>query len=157
MIDFKIITTPERSQQASYSHAGRELKLGRLQGDMLLDDPTLAPLQVRIFHDGTSFAVENLGTGDVKLNGRSVQGPTPLKVRDNLALGRTTINFIRLDLNPLEPPAPFESPAARFRFAEGSREKAVLDGLEALSRQVSPAPAATPPAPKKPPLPPRQS
>lgn len=152
MIEFKIITTPDRSQLASYSHAGRELKLGRSEGDMLIDDPTLAPLQVRIAHAGQGYIVESLGPGDVKLNGRSIQGPTPIKERDNLVIGRTTINFIRLDLSAPPIPPPHEHPSARHRFAEGTREKAVLDALSALGREAA-GPGGAPPPPK-PPLPP---
>jgi predicted component of type VI protein secretion system len=160
MMEFKIITTPDRSQQASYTHAGRELRLGRAEGDLLIDDPQIAPLQVRVYHDGGAFVVENLGGGEVKVNGRPVQGPTPLKEKDNLILGRTTVNFFRLDLNPPAPPAPFEHPLANTRFAEGTREKAVLDALAALSEQEGPAAPAAPKMPSppagmpKPPLPP---
>lgn len=152
MMEFKIITTPDRSQQASYSHPGRELRLGRSEGDMLIDDPQIAPLQLRVFHDGSAYVVEPLGPGDVKVNGRPVQGATPIKERDNLILGRTTINFSRLDLSPPLPPPAFEHPSAKTRFAPGTKEKALLDGLEYLSAPQGPAPA--PASPKAPPAPP---
>lgn len=158
MIEFKLITTPDRSQQATYTHAGRELKLGRSEGDMLIDDPQLDALQARIYHDGATFVVENLGAGEVKVNGRPAQGPTPVKEKDNIILGRTTINLSRLDLNPPAPPPPFEHPQARTRLAEGTREKTLQDALALLAaREEGPARGAPPPAPggmPKPPIPP---
>ncbi|RYZ97324.1 MAG: FHA domain-containing protein, partial [Proteobacteria bacterium] len=97
MIEFKIIASPDRTQQAAYTHAGREISFGRSDGDMFIDDPLIAPLQARLFYDGANFLVENLGDGEIKLNGKPVAKPTPIKEKDNLVLGRTTINITRLD------------------------------------------------------------
>lgn len=155
MIEFKIIATTDRSQQATYQHIGRELSFGKSEGDMIIDDPQLSPLQVRIRHDGNAFVLENVGEGEVKLNGRLVQGPTPIKERDTLLIGRTTINFFRMDLNPPLIPEPYQPPHITTRFAEGTKEKAILDALEFLTKKEEATRApAPPPAPGKPPLPP---
>lgn len=159
MIEFKIISSPDRSQQATYQHTGSSLTLGQSEGDMIIDDPAIAPLQLRIYWEGTSFVLENLAEEiEVRLNGRPFQGPVPLKEKDNLIMGRTTLNFSRLDLKPLTPPEPFQYPHASTRFVEGSREKTLLDVLEHLENAELPSAPTVAPPPRppgvKPPLPP---
>jgi pSer/pThr/pTyr-binding forkhead associated (FHA) protein len=161
MIEFKIIASPDRTQQAAYAHAGREIRFGRSDGDMFIDDPLIASLQARLFYEGTGFFVENLGEGEIKLNGKPVARPTAIKEKDNLVMGRTTINITRLDTAAAPPlPARFENPAASARFTEGTREKAVLDALDYLAKAEAGlsagAPKGAPPRPPVPPPPPRK-
>ncbi len=160
MIEFKIIVAPDKSQQSTYQHLGNQLTFGQTEGDMLIDDPALAPLQIRVFAQGQGFFLENLDEDiEIRLNGRPFENPAPLKERDSISMGRTTVSFSRLDLNPPTPPEPFQHPQAASRFVEGSREKAILDALEHLEKSSSagmPKPPPLPGAggpPKPPPLP----
>lgn len=123
---------------------------------MLIDDPTIAPLQLKISYQGTSYVLENLDSSvDIRLNGKSVSGQVPIKEKDNLNLGRTTINFSRMDTADFLPPPPYEHPQNVHRLTPGSKEKAILDALEFLERNSSDSPAS-PPIPgsmPKPPIP----
>jgi hypothetical protein len=157
VIEFKIITCPDKSQQATYQHVGRELTLGRLEGDMLVDDPAFGPLQLKITveNDKTTI-IENMNTAtEVRLNGKPISGPMPLKEKDNVTIARTTINFARLDLAALPAPEPYVHPNAKERFSNGSKEKTVLEVLDYLEKAASTA-APPPPLPggAKPPGPP---
>lgn len=157
MIEFKIISSPDKSQQATYQHLGRELTLGRSEGDMIVDDPAFGPLQLKIVVvDGKNATIENLHSGlEVRLNGKAIMGTVALKEKDNVTVSRTTINFSRLDLGPLPAPEPYEHPLAKERFSTGSKELAMLQVLEHLEKTAA-APGGPPPAPAgaKPPLPP---
>ena len=145
MIEFKIITCPDRSQQATYHHLGRELTFGKQEGDMLVDDPAFGPVQLKVVVENEKAAsIENLHEEtEVRLNGKPITGTTPLKERDNVTIARTTINFSRLDLAPLPAPEPYEHPNAKERFTPGSKETILLEVLEYLEKQV--ASAAPPP------------
>lgn len=154
MIEFKIISTPDKSQQSTYQHGGLELVFGQLEGDMLIDDPALAARQARIFWAGNNYLIENLDDSvDIRINGKSVQEPSPLKERDNLSMGKTTINFSKLNRNPLTPPDPYVHPQAESRFAAGTKEAAVLEALEILEKQAGGGSSSPPGLPKPPPLP----
>lgn len=164
MIEFKIINAPDKSQQSSYQHLGKELVVGSAEGDMIIDDPAISARQFRIFFQGEQAFLENLNPDiGLRLNGKPVEGATPLKEKDNLTLGKTTINFSRLDLGPMTPPERFEHPMASIKLAPGTKERAVLDALELLARESEsesppppPKPSAMPPIPgmPKPPPPP---
>lgn len=160
MIEFKIIATPDKSQQSTYQHLGRELSFGLTEGDMLIDDPSLAPLQAKISLQGNGYVLENLEPSvEIRLNGKPISGPTPLKDKDNLNMGRTTINFSRVDLTDFAVPAPYEHPQNINRLTPGSKEKAILEALEALEKSSGSGPGAGAPKPPtppgvKPPLPP---
>ncbi len=166
MIEFKIITCPDKSQQANYQHVGSELTIGKTEGDMIVDDPAMAPLQLRVKIEGNKAAtLENLNPSvELRLNGKPVTGVVPIKEKDNLTVSRTTINFSRLDTAPLLPPEPHQHPNARERFSPGSKEQAILDALKYLEDHTSapgapssrpPLPPGAPPVPgaAKPPLP----
>lgn len=158
MIEFKIISSPDRSQQATYQHMGRELSFGKTEGDMLVDDPGFGELQLKVIVDGDKSAtIENLHFGvEVRLNGKAISGTVPLKEKDNVTVARTTINFSRLDLASQPIPDPFEHPNARERFTPGSKEQAMLDVLTYLEgRAPAPASAAPPPPPGASPMPPK--
>ena len=166
MIEFKIIACPDKSQLASYQHMGKELTLGKTEGDMIVDDPAFGNLQIKIvLNDDKSATLENLNIGtDVRLNGKSISGVVPLKEKDNITVARTTINISKLDLSPPPTPQPYEHPNARERFTPGSKESTVLEVLDFLEKNYSTGgasppipgtPGAKPPVPgAKPPLPP---
>lgn len=161
MIEFKIISSPDKSQQATYQHLSQELTLGKAEGDMIIDDPAMAASQLRIKVEGSGATIENLNLGvEVRLNGKAISGVVPLKEKDNLTVCRTTINFTRLDTRGLIPPEPFENPNAKERFTPGSKEQVILDvlaHLEKISEGAEPGAAAPPqpplPGAPKPPLP----
>lgn len=159
MIEFKIITCPDKSQQATYQHLGQELTLGKSDGDMIVDDPAFGALQLRVKVEGAGATLENLNLGtEVRLNGKAISGAVPLKEKDNITIARTTINFTRLDSAGLTPPDPYEHPSSKERFTPGSKEQVMLDVLEHLEK-TSPEPAGgaggppPPPGAPKPPLP----
>lgn len=157
MIEFKIITCPDRSQQATYQHLGRELTFGKQDGDMIVDDPSFGAVQLKIVVENEKAAsIENLhAETEVRLNGKPISGMVALKEKDNVTIARTTINFSRLDLAPLPTPEPYEHPNAKERFTNGSKEKTVLEVLEHLEKKAATT-APPPPLPggaKKPPVP----
>jgi hypothetical protein len=160
MIEFKIISTPDKSQQSTYQHVGLELVLGQTEGDMLIDDPGLSARQVRIYWAGSNYMIENLDESvDIRINGKPVKEPSPLKERDNLTMAKTTVNFAKLNRSALTPPEPYEHPQAASRFAAGNKEAAILEALDIMEKQegggAMPKP---PPLPggKMPPLPPKK-
>jgi|GEM_PF-5651535 len=161
MIEFKIITCPDKSQQATYQHIGTELTIGKADADMVVDDPAMGPLQLRIKLEGGSATLENLNPSvELRLNGKPVSAVVPIKEKDNLTVSRTTINFSRLDPSPLMAPEPYQHPNARERFSPGSKEQTILDALKYLEDHAGGG--AKPPLPPgtgapKPPLPPGMS
>lgn len=152
MIEFKVIATPDKSQQASYRHEGHELTIGSAEGDMIIDDPNMSPLQLHIRGGASGYSIENVAPDvEVRLNGKPISGAVPLKERDNLTIGRTTINFSRLDMAALSPPEPFEIASVGTRLAPGTKEHAILAVLDILAAEAgAAAPAGGPP---KPPVP----
>jgi pSer/pThr/pTyr-binding forkhead associated (FHA) protein len=158
MIEFRILTCPDKSQQSTYRHPGRELTMGSSEADMVVDDPALSAAQLRIFWHGNGFFLENLDPQvEVRLNGKPLGDASPVKERDNINMGRTTVNILSLNTNPLQPPPAFEHPQAAARFVEGSKEKAVLDALDLLGKAEGgasgpkpPTPPGMPPIPRKP-------
>lgn len=161
MIEFKIISTVDKSQQSTYIHQGLELVFGREEGDMIVDDPAFGPVQARIAFQNGGFTVTNLHPElELRLNGKPVEGSMPIKEKDNLNMGRTVVNFTRIDSQPMMPPAPYEHPQAQTKFAPDTKETALLKALEILESQcesVSPPPppgaSAPPPPPGMPPPP----
>lgn len=156
MIEFRILTSPDKSQQSTYRHPGKELTMGSSEADMVVDDPALSAAQIRIFWHGNGFFLENLDPQvEVRLNGKVINDASPVKERDNINMGRTTVNVLTLNPNPLQPPPAFEHPQAAARFVDGSKEKAVLDVLETLARAEGAAagPKPPPPPPGMPPIP----
>src|SRR5436305_253687 len=139
MIEFKIINCPDKSQQATYKHLGKELTFGKTEGDMVIDDPAIGPLQLKIsVNEAQSAMIENLFTDvEVRLNGKPIMGPSPLREKDNVTVARTTINFSRLDLAPMPEPARYEHPNAKERFSGTSKESVVLQVLEHLEKNVA--------------------
>jgi hypothetical protein len=163
MIEFKILMSPDKSQQGNYQHFGESLTFGRSEGDMLLDDASLGPAQLKVSWNGSGFEMENLHPKvEVRVNGKPLKDKVPVKERENIVLGRTTLSFSRLDLAPAQPPPPYEHPRASLRFAPDTADSAILYALE-LQEKAEPgtgtgiAKPAPPPLPKgMPPLPPRK-
>lgn len=159
MIEFRILTSPDKSQQSTYRHPGKELTIGGSEADMVIDDPALSAAQLRIFWHGNGFFLENLDPQvEVRLNGKPLGDASPVKERDNINVGRTTVNILTLNTSPLQPPPAFDHPQAAARFAQGSKEKALLDALDILGKaeggagtpKPPPAPPGMPPIPRKP-------
>lgn len=157
MIEFKILNTPDKTQVSTYQHLGRELTIGRSEGDMIVDDPLLAPRQVRVVFDGPQALVDNLGPEvEVRLNGQPLTQVSLLKERDTLVMGKTTLMFMKLDLHPPVAPPPFEHPQAATRFTPESKEQTLLDALAWLESNTEETASAAPPAVPggpKPPIP----
>ncbi len=159
MIEFKIVSCPDKSQQASYLHLGLELTIGKTDGDMLVDDPGFGPAQLKIkIESGQTASLENLNKAvEMRLNGKPISGTVPLKEKDNLTVSRTTFTFTRLDNGAQLAPEPYVNPLCKDRFSEGSKEKALMDVLAFLEKQASGATAGAPApeagSPKPPPLP----
>ncbi|MGE3262583.1 MAG: FHA domain-containing protein [Bacteriovoracia bacterium] len=164
MIEFKIISTVDRSQIGNYQHLGAELTIGSADGEMLIDDPQIAALQLRVRVAGGQPTLENLEPGvEARLNGRPFEGTVPLKEKDNVSVGKTSIQILRLDLSTIAAPEPIDHRNALTRFASDTKEKAILDGLEYLERQAGESQSGTPsppvpgaPRPAIPPLPGRK-
>lgn len=152
MIEFKVISSPDKSQLANYRHEGTELTIGKGDAQMVLDDPQLGSVQIRLFFERGQVFLENLTPEiEVRVNGKAIDGATPLKVKDNLSMGRTTINFTALDTKPVPIPEAFEHPQAATRFAADTNEKAILDALEYLENSSAGSNSNSPPSPPKPP------
>jgi hypothetical protein len=171
MIEFKITTCTDKSQQATYQHVGTLLTIGRTEGDMLVDDPGFGPAQLRIRLENGAATVENLNQAvNLRLNGKPTSGIVPLKEKDNLAVARTSFHFTKVNSSPLSVPERYENPACRDRFSAGTKESALMDALAFLENAAKaapppapatpkppPLPGATPPKPPLPPLPPRRT
>ena len=162
MIEFKIISTPDKSKQAVYQHIGTELVIGSADADMVVDDPQMGARQIRIFLEGTEAFIENLdGNVEVRLNGKPVDGPILLKEKDNLNLARTSIQFTKLDASLPLPPPPYEYPHEKMRFSTDSKESAIMEALSTLEKknvemaktQSVPPPPPVGKSPMPPPLP----
>ncbi len=159
MIEFKIISCPDRSQQATYRHVSSELTLGRTTGDMIVDDPGFGDTQLRVRLEGPRATLENLHPQvEVRLNGKGISGVVPLKEKDNITVARTTINFSRLDLSPIPLPEAYEYPHKE-KVGPGTKERTLMDALQYLEGQApGAAVGARPPTPggmpPRPPLPP---
>ena len=157
MIEFKILSTVDKTQIGNYQHTGSELSIGQTEGDMLVDDPQLSPLQLKIsFPDGQVAQLENLGSSvEVRVNGKAIGESAPLKEKDTVVVGRTTIQFSQLNTRPATIPPTFEHPQATNRFTPGSKEQAVLDSLSTLEKMAGggSAPSAMPSPPRPPGMP----
>lgn len=133
--------------------------MGQTEGDMRIDDPQLAPLQLHVFADGNSYLIQNLAPEvELRLNGKAINASAPLKERDSIVVGKATITFTRLDSSDHQaPPARYEHPNAAARFAPGTKERAIQEALEILAAgPVGSAPKPPTPPSVKPPLPPRK-
>jgi pSer/pThr/pTyr-binding forkhead associated (FHA) protein len=152
MIEFKILSTPDKSQQAIYQHFGKEMTMGSEEADLVIDDPQISSCQIKLKWNGSSFLIENLDPSvEVRLNGKPIMDPAPLAEKDSIAMAKTQITFSRLDLSTPQAPPAYEHSMAATRFEAGSKEMAVLTVLEALAQQCSDGPASSPSAP--PPIP----
>ena len=73
--------------------AGLTIGRGRSNG-IALSDQFVSFMHARIFPDGQFFFIEDLGsTNGTFVNGRKIDGPTQLKVRDEVVFGDTTLRY----------------------------------------------------------------
>lgn len=73
--------------------AGLTIGRGRSNG-IALSDQFVSFMHARIFPDGHFFFIEDLGsTNGTFVNGRKIDGPTQLKVRDEVVFGDTTLRY----------------------------------------------------------------
>ncbi len=74
---------------------GRELSVGRAAGcGVVVDDTFVSQLHARIYEQGGSYFVEDLGsTNGTFLNGAKVVGTMTLRAGDRLAVGNTVMEL----------------------------------------------------------------
>lgn len=110
MIQFKLTNCPDRSQVGNYDHHDNNMTIGSQGADMVIDDPELQPIQVKVFYQNGEPFVENVAGGvDVKVNATAVaKGKSQkIKPRDTIRMGKTSIFLTALADTAAEPPAPF--------------------------------------------------
>ncbi len=86
--------SPSLAADAEYPlEAGLTIGRGRSNG-IPLSDQFVSFMHARIFPDGQFFFIEDLGsTNGTFVNGRKIDGPTQLKVRDEVVFGDTTLRY----------------------------------------------------------------
>ncbi|HRC07509.1 MAG TPA: FHA domain-containing protein [Miltoncostaeales bacterium] len=86
--------SPSLAVDAEYPlEAGLTIGRGRSNG-IALSDQFVSFMHARIFPDGQFFFIEDLGsTNGTFVNGRKIDGPTQLKVRDEVVFGDTTLRY----------------------------------------------------------------
>jgi len=86
--------SPSLAVDADYPlEAGLTIGRGRSNG-IALSDQFVSFMHARIFPDGQFFFIEDLGsTNGTFVNGRKIDGPTQLKVRDEVVFGDTTLRY----------------------------------------------------------------
>lgn len=73
--------------------AGLTIGRGRANG-IALSDQFVSFMHARIFPDGHFFFIDDLGsTNGTFVNGRKIDAPTQLKVRDEVVVGDTTLRY----------------------------------------------------------------
>lgn len=95
---------PEPSGRAMVLVQGKRMLIARggavlgrsRDSDVTIDDPNVSRRHAEIRSDGRGgWVVEDLGsTNGVKVNGRRINGPTPLESGDRLALGTADVRFV---------------------------------------------------------------
>lgn len=158
MLEFKIIQCPEKNQLGMYRHFEDEISIGNADADMIVDDPNMAPCHARFFCKNSNGMVENTSDEfDIKINVKIVKPGESMafSTRDNIVLGKTVFQFSKIQPGPPAFPAEYRPPQHDARFAEGTKESAILKSLDILSAAKS---VVTPPPPPritaKPPPPP---
>lgn len=86
--------SPSLAAGAEYPlESGLTIGRGRSNG-IALSDQFVSFMHARIFPDGQFFFIEDLGsTNGTTVNGRTIDGPTQLKVRDEVVFGDTTLRY----------------------------------------------------------------
>lgn len=98
MIKFQIITCPNKKQVGVYQHWEDSLTIGRNCEGMVIDEPNIAPEQVRVYRKKDFYGVVNLAPEiGVTLNGTPLMGEQVLKVNDTILIAKTSISFRTLD------------------------------------------------------------
>jgi len=102
-----------------------ELRIGRVVGGLVLRDARVSRLHARIWREGSSWMVEDLGsTNGTSVNGKRVDRPTPLANGDKILLGDTVLRFAIVD----------ETEAAFFAKMDRLASTDPLTGLPAKHR-----------------------
>lgn len=133
MIQFKITNTPEKSQQSVYQHEGEQIVIGKEEGDLIIDDPAIAPRQLRIYFEAGNFYLENLDPSvEIKVAGKPIEEPIHLHGKEILNFGKTTLALTLINTLPAPLPETFYYNRSD-RFATGKTERVILDALEFLA------------------------
>lgn len=169
MIQFKITNAPDRTQVANYDHFATYMTIGRKKADMVIDDPDIDQLQVKILFDNGQPFVENVSQEvPIKLNATTIAPGQkhPLKPRDTIRLGSSSVFITALKDTPTYQPEAVDTHRDKLE-RDSETIGAIWSALEELTKNISPStppqapgetttpppiPAGTPPPP--PPLPP---
>ena len=138
MIRFKITTCPSAAQIREYTHDENRIVFGLADGDMIIDDPSFGNRQAQIFFEKSDAKLESLSPQCmVQINGQKIAPgkPHPVKAKDILLIGQTTIVLIDLQERSQElPPVPWENTAVKSRMEPHSNEYAILTVLGQLAK-----------------------
>lgn len=88
-----VVVEPGHISGTAFPLSDGELTVGRGAGcSIVLDDRHVSSLHARVWHDGSRWLVEDLGsTNGTWLNGEQVGGPRPLATGDHLAMGNVVL------------------------------------------------------------------
>lgn len=114
------------------------MTIGSEGADMVVDDPQLDPIHLQITLEKNAFTIVNLNPQKkAMINGKALKGkPLPFKSNDNISVGSTTIFFMKVDAQPIQPPAPFESEANLERLMDSeSALGAVWESMNILIQE----------------------
>jgi pSer/pThr/pTyr-binding forkhead associated (FHA) protein len=114
-----VVVNNDGSDRAVYSLGGEQVDIGRVEGDLLFDDPYLAPRHARIEITGGAFTLFDLETRNGVF--RRLRAATDLVPGDTLLMGRQVLQF--------------EAVAK----SENELGAAVSDGIALLGTPVPPA------------------
>ena len=83
------VARPPALSGASFQLVDHEVTVGRAPGcAVLLDDPTVSSRHARVFPQRDGHLIDDLGSRNgTMVNGRRIQGPTPLSAGDRISIG----------------------------------------------------------------------
>lgn len=113
------------------------------QADLVIPDRYLSRRQARLYRDGESWMIEDLGARNPTLvNGQPISGPTPVKVGDSVRVSETLLRFgASPDTEEVGLPASSPDSGTLYRPASAVIERSQIfrsdtDGELALRRQT---------------------
>jgi pSer/pThr/pTyr-binding forkhead associated (FHA) protein len=86
-----VVVNNDGSDRTVYSLGGEQVDIGRVEGDLLFDDPYLAPRHARIEVSNGAFTLFDLETRNGVF--RRLRGATDLVPGDTLLMGRQVLQF----------------------------------------------------------------